>query len=54
MNRKEIGMIVQGAGVIAVVVSAVFVSKFQPMLALLAVGGVVSAIVGHFIKGKSL
>lgn len=52
MNRKEIGMIVQGAGVIAVVVSAVLVSKFQPMLALLAVVGIGSTVVGHFIKGK--
>jgi len=40
MNRKEIGMIIQGAGVIAVVVSAILVSKFQPVLAVVAVLGI--------------
>lgn len=52
MNRKEIGMIVQGAGIACVAVSAVFVSKIQPMLAILAVIGIGAFIAGHFIKGN--
>ena len=51
MNRREIGMIVQGAGIIAVIVTAIFVSKMNPLLALLAGAGLVTFIVGHFIKG---
>jgi len=51
MNRREIGMIVQGGGVIALLVTAIFVAKIQPLLALLALIGVGAVIVGHFIKG---
>jgi len=51
MNRKEIGMIVQGSGVLGIVVSLIFVSKINPVVAILAVLGLGTVIVGHYIKG---
>jgi len=50
MNRKEIGLIVQGSGVLGIVVSLIFVSKINPILAIMAVLGMGAIIVGHFIK----
>ena len=41
----------QPGGVVAIVVTAVFVAKINPLLALLAVVGIGAVIVGHFIKG---
>lgn len=51
MNRKEIGMIVQGSGVLAIVLAGVFVAKINPLLAVLAVVGIGAVVVSHFLKG---
>jgi len=50
MNRKEIGLIVQGSGVLGIVVSLIFVAKINPILAILTILGVGTVIVGYFIK----
>ena len=53
MNRREIGMIIQGAGVIGVVAGAILVATVQPYVAGLIVGGVIAVIVGRVI-GKGV
>jgi len=51
MNRKEIGLIVQGSGVTAVAVAGIMVAKINPIVAILALVGIGAVVVGHFIKG---
>jgi hypothetical protein len=50
MNRPEIGLIVQGAGILITAVAMILLVRLQPVPVVMIVIGIGTFIVGHFIR----
>ena len=50
MNKYQTGLVVQGSGILLMVIGLVNIIKEQPLMAVFIVGGILTIVVGEFMK----